>query len=390
MSIDIEDVSQWGVEITLLKARLGRHFRRLEPRQRAIRYLQGLMSQVPRKNGWQLAEQGGDTTPDGMQRLLGTSVWDVEAVRDELQSYVCETLGQPDGVLVVDETGFLKKGVKSAGVKRQYSGTAGRIENCQIGVFVAYTSSKGHALVDRALYLPKDWVADEARCQEAHVPESVGFRTKPELAQEMLERTFQLGMPCAWVTGDTVYGGAAHLRLWLEGQRQAYVLAIAKRDRMETDPRWSQAETHIAALPPNTWQRLSAGSGAKGPRLYDWALLPLNLEPETGFRFALLARRSLSDPTDLAYYAVYAPVATTLPILVQVAGQRWTVEECFEVAKQEVGLDEYEVRHWTGWYRHITLAMWALAFLTVTRADLMADETKKTAALTGSAASLGG
>ncbi len=390
MSVDADDVAQWGVELQLLQTRLGRHFLRREPRQRVTRYLRGLLSTTPRKNGWQLAEQAGDVTPDGMQRLLSTSVWDVEAVRDELQSYVRESLGQIDGVMVVDETGFLKKGTKSVGVKRQYSGTAGRIENCQIGVFVAYTSTKGHALLDRALYLPKDWVADEGRRREAHVPDAVGFRTKPELAQQMLERALQSGMPCAWVTGDTIYGGDVHLRVWLEQRQQAYVLAIAKNDTFTSDPRWGKAETQMAALPADTWRQLSAGNGAKGPRVYDWALLPLPLEPDTGFRHALLARRSLTDPTDLAYYAVYAPVGMTLPRLVQVVGQRWTVEECFEVAKQEVGLDEYEVRHWTGWYRHITLAMWALAFLTVTRADVMADETKKAAAFTGSAASVGG
>lgn len=390
MSVDADDVAQWGVELQILQTRLGRHFLRREPRQRAMRYLQGLLSNTPRKNGWQLAEQAGDVTPDGMQRLLSTSVWDVEAVRDELQRYVRETLGHPDGVLVVDETGFLKKGTKSVGVKRQYSGTAGRIENCQIGVFVAYTSPRGHVLLDRELYLPKDWVADEGRRQEAHVPDTVGFRTKPELAQQMLDRVLKSGMPCAWVTGDTVYGGDIHLCLWLEDRQQAYVLAIAKNDTFTSDARLSKAEAQIGALTSETWRRLSAGDGAKGPRLYDWALLPLALEPETGFRHALLARRSLTDLTDLAYYAVYAPVTTTLPTLVHVVGQRWIVEECFEMAKQEVGLDEYEVRHWTGWYRHITLAMWALAFLTVTRAEIIADETKKAAALTGSAASVSG
>ena len=389
MSVDADDVAQWGVELQLLQTRLGHHFVRREPRQRAMRYLQGLLSNTPRKNGWQLAEQAGDVTPDGMQRLLSTSVWDVEAVRDELQRYVRASLGHPDGVLVVDETGFLKKGTKSVGVKRQYSGTAGRIENCQIGVFVAYTSPRGHVLLDRELYLPKEWVADEGRRQEAHVPDDVGFHTKPELAQQMLERVLQSDMPCTWVTGDTVYGGDRHLRVWLEQRQQAYVLAIAKNDTFTSEPRWGKAEAQIAALPAETWRRLSAGEGAKGPRLYDWALIPLSLEPDTGFRHALLARRSLSDPTDLAYYAVYAPVTTILPTLVQVVGQRWTVEECFEIAKQEVGLDEYEVRHWTGWYRHITLAMWALAFLTATRADVMADETKKAAALTGSAAAVG-
>jgi SRSO17 transposase len=217
-----------------------------------------------------------------------------------MNSRVMSAIGHPDGVLVVDETGFLKKGTKSVGVKRQYSGTAGRIENCQIGVFVAYASSNGHALLDRALYLPKEWVTDEARRQEAHVPDEVSFHTKPELAQHMLERVLQSGIPCAWVTGDTVYGGDGHLRVWLEQRQQAYVLAIAKNDTFTSEPRWGKAEAQMAVLPTETWRRLSAGDGAKGPRLYDWALLPLALEPETGFRHALLARRSLSDLTDLA------------------------------------------------------------------------------------------
>jgi SRSO17 transposase len=386
MTIDAEEIERWGGELGVLQARLGGYFQRSEPRQRAIRYLQGLMSDLPHKNGWQLAEQAGEMTPDGMQRLLNQSVWSAEAVRDELQGYVGEQLGSAEGVLVVDETGFLKKGEKSVGVQRQYSGTAGRIENCQVGVFAAYASPQGHVLLDRELYLPKAWAEDEKRREEGHVPAEVSFMTKPELAQQMVERVLQAGIPCAWVTGDTSYGGDAHFRAALESRHQAYVLAVAKNETLWSGPRQIQVEAHTAALPVEVWQRLSAGDGAKGPRLYDWALMPLALHPGTGMRYGVLARRSLSDVHELAYYAVYAPVSTTLPILVHVVGQRWKVEECFELAKQEVGLDEYEVRHWTGWFRHITLAMWALAFLVVTRSEVVAVETKKAPSPAGDAA----
>jgi SRSO17 transposase len=367
MSIDEETVEEWGGELRVLQARLGPYFGRQEARERAIRYLKGLLSDVPRKNGWQLAEQAGEATPDGMQRLLSTAVWDAEAVRDELGAYVVENLGDAEASLVVDETGFPKQGKHSAGVKRQYSGTLGKVANCQIGVFLTYASSRGHALLDRELYLPQDWTDDRARCQEAGIPETVPFATKPELARRMIERAMQHGVPFAWISGDTVYGGDPAFRQWLEDQQVSFVLAVAKDDRLWDGARQVRADELAAALPPTAWQRLSCGQGAKGPRLYDWALrvLPRGDQPATRFH-ALLVRRSLSDG-ELTYYAVYAPAATPLQTLVNVAGQRWTVEECFELGKDEVGLDQYEVRHWIGWYRHTTLAMWALAYLTVTR-----------------------
>jgi SRSO17 transposase len=343
-------------------------------------YLQGLMSDVHRKNGWQLAEQAGEATPDGMQRLLSTAVWDVEGVRDDLRDYVMETLGSEDGVLVLDESGFLKKGMHSVGVKRQYSGTAGRVENCQIGVFLGYASRKGQALIDRALYVPQEWTTDEARRRQAKVPEAVTFATKPELGRQMLERAFAAGVPAQWVVSDSVYGGDRRLRLWLEEQEHWFVLGVAK-----DEPLWSgfyqqRADERAAALPEEAWQRLSCGAGAKGPRVYDWALLPL---PRWGQASdvlpALLVRRSLTDG-ELAYFVVFAPAGTPLQTLVTLAGMRWTIEECFEVGKNETGLDEYEVRHWPGWYRHITLSMLALAFLSVTRCQaLQLDGTKKQA-----------
>jgi SRSO17 transposase len=364
---DVEMVEAWAGELKVLGSRIGRRFERAAPRQRAMAYLKGLMSEVQRKNGWQLAEQAGEATPDGMQRLLSSAVWDVEGVRDDLRAYVVTSLGSADGVLVLDESGFLKKGIHSVGVKRQYSGTAGRIENCQIGVFLGYASAKGQALIDRALYLPQDWAADEARRQEGKVPEDVTFATKPELGRQMLERAFAAGVPAQWVAGDSIYGGDRRLRLWLEEHERWFVLGIAKNEPLWSGFYQQRADERAAALPDDSWECLSCGAGAKGPRVYDWALLPL---PRWGqaahVLHALLVRRSLADG-ELAYFVVFAPAGTSLQTLVTVAGMRWTIEACLEVGKSETGLDEYEVRHWPGWYRHITLSMVALAFLSVTR-----------------------
>ncbi|HEX9597017.1 MAG TPA: IS701 family transposase [Anaerolineales bacterium] len=300
-------------------------------------------------------------------------------------------MSDAEAVLVVDEIGFLKKGTKSVGVKRQYSGTAGRIENCQIGVFLAYASAGGHGLIDRELYLPQEWAEDRSRRAEAHVPEAVAFRTKLELAQQMLERAFSAGLTCAWVTADSIYGGARSLRLWLEAREQPFVLGVAKNEALWCGFQQLRAEALARGVPAEAWQRLSCGNGAKGPRLYDWALVPLpRLLQSKSILHALLVRRSLADPTDLAYYVVYAPADVTLPTLVGVAGQRWKVEECFELAKAEVGLDHYEVRHWEGWYRHITLSLWALAFLVVIRVQAGTLPTKKAAFPPGTAALVGG
>jgi SRSO17 transposase len=323
---------------------------------------------VERKNGWQLAEVNGETTPYGVQHLLGRAIWDADALRDAVRPYVIEHLGAPEAVLVVDETGFLKKGQRSAGVARQYSGTAGRVENCQIGVFLTYASPQGHLLLDRALYLPQEWTNDEARCKRAGIPAERTFATKPQLAQQMLQRAFDKGVPAAWVTGDSVYGDNRSLRLWLEEDSHAHVLAVSGKEYVWRAGRQQQVKTILAALGAEGWCRLSAGDGAKGPRWYDWCWLPLAAPRQPAWHRWLLVRRSISDPTELTAYVVFAPEATPLATVVQVAGSRWTVERCFEEAKGEVGLDQYEVRSWTGWYRHITLAMWAYALLTVLRA----------------------
>lgn len=377
---ELEEVEIWAKELDILGTRIGKRFERAEPRDRAVRYIQGLMSDIPRKNGWQLAEYVGEATPDGMQRLLSTAHWDVDGVRDDLRYYVVEEIGTPEGILVIDETGFLKKGTHSVGVKRQYSGTAGRVENCQVGVFLSYASKQGHALIDREVYLPKEWATDEARRTIAKVPTTIQFATKPELARQMLERAFAANVPCAWVTGDSIYGGDRRLRLWLEEQRRWFVLGIAKDEPLWCSFEQKRADEWATTLPDDAWQRLSCGDGAKGPREYNWALLPLPRWGQAPDIFhALLVRRSLTDG-ELAYYVVFAPAGTSLQTLVMVAGQRWTIEECFELGKNEVGLDEYEVRHWPGWYRHITLSMWALAFLTVTRHQAaQTEQAEKTA-----------
>lgn len=374
---DVTAVQGGAAYLTDIERRLAPYFERAEPRQRALAYLRGLLSPAERKNSWQLAEVSGDATPDGLQHLLRRALWDPEAVRDELRRYVVQHLGDAAAVLVIDETGFLKKGRHSAGVARQYSGTAGRIENCQIGVFVGYASRHGHTLLDRELYLPAEWTNDRARGQQAGIPADRGFATKPALAKEMLQRTLAAGVPARWVTGDSVYGDDRRLRMWLEAQPQAHVLAVSGKEYVWLDVRQRQGKTILAALPPEGWTRLSAGEGAKGPRWYDWRWLPLAEPLEPNWRRWLLVRRSVSDSQDLQAYVVFAPQETPLAEVVRVAGTRWTIEQLFEAAKGEVGLDHYEVRSWTGWFRHLTLAMWALALLTVLRAGAIALEALK-------------
>jgi SRSO17 transposase len=360
-----------------IERRLAPYFERAEPRQRAMAYLQGLLSPAERKNSWQLAEVSGDTTPYAFQHLLRRALWDPEAVCGELRRYVLQHLADPSAVLVIDETGFLKKGRHSAGVARQYSGTAGRVENCQIGVFLGYASPLGHTLLDRELYLPQEWTADRDRCRQAGIPEDQRFATKPQLAQQILERVLATGIPAKWVAGDSVYGDDRRLRLWLEAQLQASVLAVSGQEYVWLDGRQRQVKTILATLPEDGWTRLSAGDGAKGPRWYDWGWRPLADPLDPGWRRWLLVRRRVSDPTELRGYVIFAPQDTTLAEAVRVAGSRWVIEQLFEAAKGEVGLDHYEVRSWTGWYRHITLAMWALALLAVLRAGTIAVEAFK-------------
>lgn len=365
-------------DLDALHARIAPRFRRPEVRARARGYLHGLLGRSTRKNGWQLAEALGERTPDGVQRLLNAAQWDADAVRDDLQRYVVEHFGDAEAVLVVDETGFLKKGVKSAGVARQYSGTAGRIENCQIGVFLTYASTHGQAFLDRALYLPKVWATDGERRHEAGIPDDVAFATKGELAKQMLARAFAADIPARWVTADEVYGNDGALRRWLHTQERAYVLAVNRAHMLWSSETWTQerVETTIAAVPPENWQRRSVGAGSKGPRVYDWAAIRLPFASPDGWVQGVLARRSLGEPQEIAYYRVFAPAGTAVETLARVAGTRWTIEIGFERAKGEVGLDEYEVRRWEAWHRHITLALLADAYLAVTRMHAVATEKK--------------
>ncbi len=361
-----------------LHATIAPRFRRPEVRTRVRHYLDALLAHVPRKNGWQLAEALGERTPDGVQRLLNAARWDADAVRDDLQRYVVTHLGDAEAVLVVDETGFLKKGTKSAGVARQYSGTAGRIENCQVGVFLHYASRYGQAFLDRALYLPKQWTDDHDRCREAGIPDAITFATKGELARAMLARAFAAAVPAQWVTADEVYGNDGKLRRWLHTQERAYVLGVNRAHMVWSGETWTpeRVETAIAAFPDEDWRRLSVGNGSKGPRVYDWAAMRLPFDSPDGWVQGVLARRSLNDPEEIAYYRVFAREGTSVEELACVAGTRWTIETGFERAKGEVGLDEYEVRRWKAWHRHITFALLADAYLAVTRMYAVGAEEK--------------
>jgi SRSO17 transposase len=371
------EVRDWAGELDTVADRLAPHFARSEPRERAVGYLRGRLSDAERKNGWQLAEALGDPTPDGVQHLLRRAHWDADAVRDDLLGYVTAHLGHPDGVLIVDETGFLKKGDKSVGVARQYTGTAGRIENCQVGVFLGYATAKGRALLDRELYLPKDWAEDQARRTKAGVPAAVRFATKIALGRRMLDRAVAAGVPAKWVTADAVYGADSHFRATAEGHELGYVVGVRTDHRVWVGFRQARVRDLLADVPADGWHRLSCGAGAKGPRWYDWALAPVNCpEPEV-YRRWLLIRRSATDPTDVAYFVCGGPPGTTVQELVAVAGTRWAVEDLFELGKGDCGLDEYEVRSWVGWYRHVTLSLYALAVLSAIRSRAPAGRRKK-------------
>lgn len=357
-----ERLTRWRAGFEDMFARVAGRFAQADSRRRARMYVLGLLSGAERKNSWTIAEAAGDLSPDGMQRLLNFYRWDADAVRDDLRGYVLDYLGDPGGVVVADETGFLKKGVKSAGVQRQYSGTAGRIENCQLGVFLTYTCSRGRALIDRELYLPRSWTEDRGRCAEAGIGQDVEFATKPALARRMLERLLathgRTALP--WFTADEAYGDNPGLRQWLDAQDLNYVLAISCDARFATPTGPRRADELAASAPNHGWQRLSAGQGSKGHRLYDWLLIDPGAD-----QHQLLVRRSISQPSELAYYICRSSRPVPLAELVRVAGSRWAVEETFQFAKNETGLDHYQVRRYDAWYRHITLSMLAAAFLAI-------------------------
>jgi SRSO17 transposase len=374
----IEGVVAWE----RLQERIAQRFGRVEVRARVRRYLAGLLGRVERKNGWQMAEAIGEPGPQGVQRLLNAAVWDAEAVRDDLRAYVVEQLGDAEsGVLVVDETDFPKKGADSCGVAPQYCGSMGRSANAQVGVFLAYTSSKGVAFIDRALYLPRCWTADRARCAAAGVPAGTEFATKVSLAKQMLARAFAAGVPARWVVADCLYGRVHHLRRWLEAQGRAHVLGVMPGQVVAYEGHSLRAKVLAASLPAEAWVPRSAGPGSQGERVHDWACVPLSEEAPAGMGRWLLVRRTLQDPTDLAYFRAYGPAVTPPEALVRIAGRRWAIEEGVAQAKGEVGLDHYEVRRWTAWYRHVTLCLLVQAYLSAVR--VQAQECQSSAAQKG-------
>jgi len=346
--------------------RVAGRFARVETRRRAGVFLLGLLAGLPRVNCWTIAEHAGESTPDGMQHLLARASWDTDGVRDDLRGYVVDHLGDPDAVLVVDETGDVKKGSATVGVQRQYTGTAGRIENAQVGVYLVYASQRGHAFIDRALYLPKSWTSDPDRMAEAGVPAEIEFATKPALAGTMIARTLDAGVPAGWVAGDEVYGADPQLREALQQRGIGYVLAVASTHRVTTSAGMQTAAALASALPGRAWHRRSCGAGAKGHRTYLWAWIELTTADAPGCHWLLIRRNPRSG--ELAFYRAHSPRPVTLAVLARVAGRRWTIEESFQTGKELTGLDEHQVRRWTSWQRWTVLAMLAHAFLAVTAA----------------------
>ncbi|WP_319022700.1 IS701 family transposase [Halomonas sp. 3F2F] len=358
----------WESSLSSWLTALGGYVKRAEAREHLGAYLRGLLGDVDRRNSWQLAEHQGIAHSYGFQYLINRARWDEDCVRDAVRQRVYEVLRDYDAVLVVDETGFLKKGHHSVGVKRQYSGTAGRIENCQIGVFLGYASCWGQGLVDRALFLPQDWADDRERCRQAGIPEDVSHKTKTALAREMLSRTLDRGVTARWVTGDAVYGDSFQLRWTLEERGQGYVMAVNRKAYVWQGLEQRKVGDLLEALPGNVgWTRLSAGAGSQGPREYDWVYLPLNPGSFEGWQRGVLVRRFLNAGQEMTVYFTFAPCGTSLEDLALAAGGRWNIERCFQESKSQLGLDHYEVRIWRGWYRHITLVMAAYALLVTLR-----------------------
>jgi SRSO17 transposase len=366
--VTVEQVRGWDEDLREFFLGFSHRFSRVETRWQAWKYVRALMAPIERRSGWTLAEQAGDDTPDSMQALLCSPCFDRDAVRDDVRAAVVTAIGDPGGVLIADETGFVKKGRSSAGVQRQYTGTSGKVDNCQVGVFLAYATGRGRALIDRELYLPKSWTDDRDRCRKAKVPDEVEFATKPRQARSMVERAMQAGVPFAWFTADEAYGQNPGLRGWCEQQDIAYVMATRRDDEVPSGLHTTtRADELIAKVRAGAWKRMSCADGAHGPRVYDWVAAPIRAQFPHGRRGWVLARRNITTG-ELAYYRCFGRRGTRLRTLVATAGARWAVEESFQTAKNEVGLDQYQVRRYDAWYAHITLAMAAAAFLTITRA----------------------
>lgn len=365
--------ARWRRTIDLVTSSFAGRFARVEPRRAAAGFVTGLLAELEIKTCWQLAEQAGHGRPDKMQRLLYRAIWDADAVRDDVRQVVVDRLGDSDGVLVVDETGDLKKGVHTVGVQRQYTGTAGRIENAQVGVFLAYASRHGHTLIDRRVYLPKSWTDDHQRCEQAGIPDGIAFATRSELADDMITAAVQALVPARWVAADEAYGNNTWLRGELRKLRLGYVLAVSRDHLVPIDAGKTRCRADRLAdnLPATAWTRRSAGDGSKGPRFYDWAWLAdvgADGDPDDDGRHSLLIRRN-NTTGELAFYRCWTPEPATLAQLVRVAGVRWIVEESFQAAKGQIGLDQHQVRRWTSWHRFTTLALAALAVLAICAAD---------------------
>jgi SRSO17 transposase len=370
----LEDISKlMNKELVVVEQLFNRCFSQHRTCESACAYFNGLISIVERKNSWQIAEQAGYENPYSFQYLLGRALWDGNQLNELLAVYTIEHLGFKNSILSIDETGFLKKGQKSAGVGRQYSGTAGRIENCQIGVFLSYSTTAGRALIDRDLYIPQDWFKDKKRSFDAGIPETVEFKTKPQLALEMLKRTFKNITKPEWVVGDEVYS-CYSLRIWLEKHLQKYALAIASNYPVHVGLKQYQARDFLKIIEEDEWKSISAGEGTKGQRYYMWSRRKINSDSPDGWERSIILRKNIKDQSDVSFYIVFTSDNITLESIVTAIGSRWTIEECFEMAKGEVGLDQYEVRSWTGWYRHITISMFALSFLTKLRHKLNQKE----------------
>ena len=364
----VAGVQQWTEVFANLYDQIAHRFGRREIRQRERRYVLGLLSRVERKNGWQLAEEIGEHDPQGVQRLLNAACWDADEVRDDLRDYVVGHLGdETSGMLIVDETGFLKKGSKSCGVAPQYTGTAGATVNAQVGVFLAYTSRCGAAFIDRALYLPQAWITDWNRRDEAGIPPATHFTTKIDLAQQLLARTFAAEVTARRVVADAFCGRSHTFRRWLEQCNQPYLTMIPKSNAVQYRGQREWVEQLGARLTEEMWTSLSSGPGSQGERIHDWACLELSEPAPAEMARWLLIRRDPEQSNDHSYWLAYGPDGTSVTELVRVADARWQVEECFAQAKGEVGLDQYEVRTWTACHRFVTLALVAHAILVVLR-----------------------
>ena len=367
----------WASSLRDVKARMRPLFTQERVAASAGAFLEGLLGDERRKTGWMRAEAAGDPGPWRQQAILGRGRWDADSLSDIVRGYALETLADDDAVLVFDETGFLKQGKASCGVARQYTGSAGKITNCQIGVFACYVSQRGHAFIDRALYLPKAWTDDPDRMKAAHVPEKTAFATKPALAVAMIERAIAASVPFAFVAADSVYG-VGEVEKALRQAGKGYVLGVAKNHSVKS---WGKAkfiagtaESVAQGLAASDWQRLSAGDGVKGPRLYDWAYVELahidasayDASRSSLWTRGLLIRRTIADQ-ELAFFSTWAPVGTSIEKLVRVEGCRWAIEDSFETAKNELGLDHNETRSWHGWHRHVSLVMLAFAMMATIR-----------------------